>query len=94
MKGGSTRAPRHDIEDGIFMLTCCIVGGESGDMYLTSWVEVAVTEALKECVDYSGVQEFTASSNGASDSMVEERVEWATTGSSGLVLWLMAASLW
>jgi hypothetical protein len=94
VKGWGPRAPRHDVEDGIFVLACSAVGGESRNVHFAPGIEVAIAEALKECIDNRSVQNFATPSNGTCDSMVEERVKWATTGRSGFVLWLVAAGLW
>ena len=55
VKGGSTRAPSDNVKNGILMLASRIVGGEGWDMHLAPRVEVAITKALKECIDDSGM---------------------------------------
>ena len=62
-------------------------------MDFTPGVEIAISKALEESIDNCRVQHFSAPPNGTRDGMVQECVEWAATGRSGFVLWLVAASL-
>ena len=55
VEGGGARAPGHNVENGVLVLSGRIVPRESRNVDFTAWIEVGVTESSEEISDHGGV---------------------------------------